>query len=1104
VPEPKRSPAESLPWVPLATVITGLLASGWLLFQPLTSSRPIASSTGESKAMSIEDVDARLWQDPLEPLAAAGRFGTATTHESESAYDKRTHSIDELLKEFSDEATQKRLILAVMVNGSGYAEKIERRLRDRVAVESALERASYSPKDAEHLGYFTILWPRSASDCFRPHEERTTALWNYQDDENCTFRASLAWDWFKPSEKPTGALWDCQYDQDCTLLTVPFEVHERDPVNIKRQQQVNVKKRKEWDKILVLWLRQDFFDDKPLTRLAQLLSCFRNANAKPCDVRILGPDTSDSLLSIINEINDAKSMAPPYPAWEEVKKILNGVKMFAFRPAASDRILLRIPDDVSVEKGEVSRRIKEGCHGLEFYRTTTSDDVLLETVRDELGRRNIRLPSRDSPFPTARRSPTPDTIAIVSEQDTLFGRAYPATFSWLLCGSRVAPEHGECGKHIERLSYLRGIDGRTPIRQNPSAYASSGTVPSPTPGSSSYNTTRPRGARELPEGTDQSDYIRRLAKRIDSLDDLHRSLDSPWRGITAVGVLGSDVYDKLEILHALRSRLRPKVFFTTGLDARFYHPDELTATRNLVVVSAFGLRLHGFYQGSVPPFRDHNQTAAFASALCALEIMNPSQIANSTPRIFEVSTNGPIDLSVDEDRRSDLDELRELIASPDREPTNIHPGRPDLRNWWEKRIGWPLTALIVFSGGVAFACYSIWAGQDKQNSNKPESYEASVFAKSTAVVIALSLPLILMVLALFYYGGGQRVQGEPFNVFASASMWPTEAVRLLVIVLSIHFVVKSFALLKENAMNDIKSAFWLDYCDEKWPGLTKWLRSTYARVKQTFWVWKYRGSKPYINLLWKRYCLRDSPACRLGWTAVWSVLYGFVLLFLWLASREAILPVRGSLMLHLDRWINFVAMAASTFLTLFVAYATALDARFALLLNKGETIWPEPVRKRHQFNSAEGAGWTDFNGDYLDVLLIARRTRAVTHLIYYPFITISLLILCRLPQFDSFDWPPLLIAVFSFNVVLSCACVYLLRRVAETVRRSSLGRLRDQLREARANGPDVKREAIEATMEKVKKLDTGIFAPITRQPVVGALLLPFGSAGISALIQFFH
>lgn len=1054
--EPKRTPAENLPWIPLASVMAGLLAGGWLLWQPLTSSRPTAPLTQGNKGMSIQDEDARLWQDPLQPLAAAAaaqQFATFGWRESESAYDKMTHSINELLKEFSDEATQNRLILAVMVNGDGYAEKIERRLRDRVAVENALASAGYSPKDAQHLGYFTIPWPRSAGD------------------------------WFDSSEERTGALSDRQGNPDCTVLTVPFEEHERDPVEVKKYQK--------WNKILVLWLRQDFFDDKPLTRLAELLSRFRRKGAEPCNVRILGPDTSESLLSIVDEVSK------PGKTWEKVTDILNGVKMFAFRPGAPDRILLRIPDEDSVPNGGVSKHIKDGCPGLEFYRTTITDDVLLETVRDELGRRNIRLPSRDSPSPTARRSPTPDTIAIVSERDTLFGRAYPAAFSWLLCGARVPPEHSECGKHIERLSYLRGIDGRTPIRQNPSAYASSGTMPSPTPGSSPYNTRKPHGVGEQPEGTDQSDYIRRLAKRVDSLDDLHRLFDSPRRGITAVGVLGSDVYDKLEILHALHSRLRSKVFFATGLDARFYHPDELTATRNLVVVSAFGLRLHEFYQGFVPPFRDHNQTAAFASALCALDIMNPSQIANSTPRIFEISTNGPIDLSIGKDEKSDLDELRE--ATSDKDPASIHPGRPDLRRWWEQdnkgRTGivLRLMALVFLVAGIGYACYSIWGGPAGQDQQAEELYQARVRAKSTAVAIALSLPLIFVILALLYYP--QRLEGEPFNLFASASMWATEGIRLLVIVLSIHFVVKSLALLKENRINEIEPAFKLKLAEEGWPG--------WRMLLQTFWLWKH-DPKPKIKELWKEYRQRDSVACRLAWTAFWSVLYGIVIVLLFQVSREAISPVRGPLMRSLDKWINLAAMAASTFLTLFVAYAAGLDARFAWLLNNGKTKWPPDVRKRHPFHSDERAEWTDFNGDYLDVLLIARRTRAVTHLIYYPFVTISLLILCRLPQFDNFDWPPLLISFFSFNVIVSCACVFILRRVAEMVRKASLGRLRKDLRKTRADGPNVKREAIETTMAEIKKLDTGIFAPITRQPVVGALLLPFGSAGISVLLQFFH
>src|SRR4029077_1107742 len=253
MPEPKRSPAENLPWVPLATAVAGVLAGSWLLFQPLTSSRPTVASPQGKKGKSIQDVDARLWQDPLQPLAAAAaapQIATFSGRESESAYDKQTHSIDELLDEFYGDGSKKRLILAIMVNGDGYAEKIERRLRDRVAVENALERAGYSPKDAQHLGYFTLPWPRFGDD-------------------------PLAWAWFKPSEDRTSALSDCQRNPDCTVLTVPFEEHEPDPVIFTTRQ---------WGKILVLWLRQDFFDDNPLTRLAQLLSLFPKTDATPCDV----------------------------------------------------------------------------------------------------------------------------------------------------------------------------------------------------------------------------------------------------------------------------------------------------------------------------------------------------------------------------------------------------------------------------------------------------------------------------------------------------------------------------------------------------------------------------------------------------------------------------------------------------------------------------------------------------------------------------------------------------------------------------------------------------------------------------------------------------
>jgi hypothetical protein len=75
---------------------------------------------------------------------------------------------------------------------------------------------------------------------------------------------------------------------------------------------------------------------------------------------------------------------------------------------------------------------------------------------------------------------------------------------------------------------------------------------------------------EAAEGHKQLDYLRRLADRI-RRDD--RRLRAEGRGeIAAIGVLGSDVYDKISVLRALRGEFPRAVFFTTDLDARLSSP----------------------------------------------------------------------------------------------------------------------------------------------------------------------------------------------------------------------------------------------------------------------------------------------------------------------------------------------------------------------------------------------------------------------------------------------------------------------------------------------------------------------------------------------------
>jgi hypothetical protein len=129
---------------------------------------------------------------------------------------------------------------------------------------------------------------------------------------------------------------------------------------------------------------------------------------------------------------------------------------------------------------------------------------------------------------------------------------------------------------------------------------------------------------DRPEGQGQYDYLRRLGEKIGNLDDRLRSrLDkNPMRrnsnGIAAVGILGTDRYDKLLILQALRPLLPNALFFTTDLEAQMKHPTALPYTRNLLIASSFGLQLDDDLQKEIPPFRSSYQTAAFFATQAAI------------------------------------------------------------------------------------------------------------------------------------------------------------------------------------------------------------------------------------------------------------------------------------------------------------------------------------------------------------------------------------------------------------------------------------------------------------------------------------------------------
>src|SRR5206468_1567196 len=142
---------------------------------------------------------------------------------------------------------------------------------------------------------------------------------------------------------------------------------------------------------------------------------------------------------------------------------------------------------------------------------------------------------------------------------------------------------------MEIFSYLKGLDGRG---SSTGEAAATGEANSEGAGGAGKEQpkeadSKPRQPSDtiVPDGPAQFDYIQRLGERLELRDEeLHREKNTR---IKAIGVVGSDVYDKLLILRELRNRFHDAVFFTTDLDDRLMSPSEWDWTRNLVVASNF-------------------------------------------------------------------------------------------------------------------------------------------------------------------------------------------------------------------------------------------------------------------------------------------------------------------------------------------------------------------------------------------------------------------------------------------------------------------------------------------------------------------------------------
>ena len=585
-----------LPWttlLPVLAALAGIVAQ----YKPLVSTRPPVPSEKPMPVTAEQDVDARLWQDPIavaqkqEALLEAEIKANRIPKEDHSA----RHDIDTLANLLSDRARTFEghvLLLAVMLDAGPYSEQGESRLRARHAVLEGLSESGFMPKDGEHIGFVTTNWPPPALENAAPSPSVPSAA----------IERALLLPWEECEARP-----DAKVFPEHTM------------------------------RVIVVWLPAVNFNPNPLRRFAALVERLAPENIRDrVDVRLIGPANSTGLQNMVREVK-----------WLELsqttQKTLDGVRIVSPRATAPDFAVLsaaNVPPSVSkFVPTYLETAVKPWSrNGLKFFQTIATDDYVLHALVAELERRRVPIVPQTRPDgrPVAKLA----HVVVLTEWDTPYGRSLSKTFA----AEASAQNAGDSAEPPDKppawihfYNYLRGIDGQLPGDSGKDNQREQG---------QKTQSSQDAVAIEATEGLNQSDYLRRLARQMKE-DNARWQREDGW-GIRAIGLLGSDIYDKLMILRALRPQFPDAVFFTNNYDAHFERRDDWDDTHNLVIASPFGSTVPEIYlQQHIAPFRDSNQASMYIGTLVATDRMtkDEAECLSWQPRIFEISRRGAYDLS---------------------------------------------------------------------------------------------------------------------------------------------------------------------------------------------------------------------------------------------------------------------------------------------------------------------------------------------------------------------------------------------------------------------------------------------------------------------------
>ncbi|MBS0156532.1 MAG: hypothetical protein JSS38_18265 [Nitrospira sp.] len=1050
------------------------LAGAMLVKEPLRSSRPVGMGLDMRATVEEQAVRARLWEDPV----AAVQRGLREVKTNRSAatpfppLTQRLRSLRQAITERVKEG-QRLTVLLVTTSGGPYVESTESRLRDRYAIGTALGVACYVPEQEGQLSF--VEWDPQSPLSALPYEWYRLRRTRLCDEESSRSHSVLVV-WFPDEALGRGVL-----------------------ASLTSFSQALVCREAETKSECLLTE-----DTRKLVRLNPQLQ-------RAVTFKILGPHSSSAFRALLAEAGESYgephvgiSVWPNTDGWIELyspwSSAMKGLLAYGLKPRSGKGSTC---DSYTSCEQEFARRLTGANIRLTY--DIGSDDQLFESLVEELERRQVRLGW--------------DAVILIGEWDSFYGRTLPIEFRAAACKKiatfserdlmtidvpvtikqwcsdiphavdlqiRQQADYESLRLNVQRYSYLSGLDGEVPGEdKNKAARADSAKD----------------SQRERPEGTSQLDYVRALVNRI----------HDEGEGARAIGIFGTDPYDSLLIIKALRPAFPHAIFFTVGLDARHLHPSEYKWTRNMVMASPFGLQLDGGLQRDVPPFRSSYQTSTYFATLQAVgHVMcrrEPSGMTSGPcrttyhavlmpedrvydagvhPRLFEVGRNGAVDLSL---------VTQEGIRT-------IHPLRPDLGytdGYGQLRQGIGFDNAAVAAGTVVgFALFILMAWSNQRLWSGIVRYPR---------VLSITAVVLVALFAVFVVAGGADAllaghdEGEPFSWTAGVSIWPSELLRVVVVVLSVLLFVKGARDLKKNS----------EQIDEKFQ-----FENTAKRQRlspNTFWTNLQRVYHPLasvtsmkVDQAWGRYREASQLSQGMARTVLLFILYMGAMWAIghFVLDEEYIHPCRGSLSCNADSFMTLASVGIVVLLNLAVFDAVMLCRRWVGWVISSTGGWSDRVQEEYLRNYGLGeAQSAEFEKlKYLAVVdLIAQRTEVINRLIRYPFITLLIMIAARNEYFDIWNYPLLLLLSWSVNVLVALLGAFLLYQSASQAKAAMLAGLNRQIVQTLGIGKDhdIRVKQIQHVISEVEDNEQGAFVPLYQQPVVESSLY-----GLVALLQYLY